>query len=150
MTPKQFEQLIKTNAKQLAKAFERTIPVKVGVAAEQHFKDNFRKGGFVNGGLKAWKPAKRQSDPKNPDRAYKTLMSRRNNLYSSIRHSVKPYTAVVSTDVPYAQAHNEGANNAGRGHRTRIPKRQFMGESRELTNKVQRLVVAEINKILKP
>lgn len=58
MTPKQFEQLIKTNAKQLAKAFERTIPVKVGVAAEQHFKDNFRKGGFVNGGLKAWKPAK--------------------------------------------------------------------------------------------
>ena len=63
---------------------------------------------------------------------------------------MKPYTAVVSTDVPYAQAHNEGTNNAGRGHRTRIPKRQFMGESRELTNKVQRLVVAEINKILKP
>ena len=64
MTPKQFEQLIKTNVKQLAKAFERTIPVKVGVAAEQHFKDNFRKSGFVNGGLKAWKPAKRHAQRK--------------------------------------------------------------------------------------
>ena len=149
MTPKQFEKQIERHAQQLAQAFQRRIPVKVAVAAEHHFRDNFRKGGFVNGGLHRWKPSKRRSNPKHPDRAYGTLMSRRDHLYSSVRHSTRPYTAVVSTDVPYAQAHNEGTNNAGRGHRTRIPKRQFMGDSKELTEQVKKIVTDEVDKILK-
>ena len=150
MTPEQFLRLIKQHSRQLAEAFQRRVPVKVAVKAEHHFKDSFRKGGFVNGGLHRWKPSKRQSNPKHPDRAYGTLLSRRNHLYSSIRHSTRPYVAVVSTNVPYAKAHNEGTDNAGRGHKTRVPKRQFMGDSKELTEQVRSIVTQEINKILKP
>ena len=36
------------------------LPRKVGVIATNHFKDNFRKSGFVNGGVRPWQKAKRQ------------------------------------------------------------------------------------------
>lgn len=51
MTPEQFEQKLRQNREALKQAIRRTIPVKMGNAAERHFKDNFRKGGFVDGSL---------------------------------------------------------------------------------------------------
>ena len=59
MTPEQFEQKLRQNREALKQAIRRTIPVKMGNAAERHFKDNFRKGGFVDGSLHRWKPSKR-------------------------------------------------------------------------------------------
>ena len=39
----------------------RRLPIYAGKTATQHFKDNFTKGGFVNGGLQPWTPSKRLS-----------------------------------------------------------------------------------------
>lgn len=39
----------------------RKLPVYAGRTAQQHFRDNFHKGGFVNGGLQPWTPSKRLS-----------------------------------------------------------------------------------------
>lgn len=39
----------------------RKMPVMVGRMAKDHFQDNFRQGGFVNGGLHPWPKAKRLS-----------------------------------------------------------------------------------------
>lgn len=149
MTPQQFQRQLQRHQQQLQQAFSRTLPVKVGVAAEQHFRDNFRKGGFVNGGLHRWKPSKRIGKQKGAAGQYKTLLSSRNHLYNSVKHRWVPYTAIVETNVPYAAAHNEGTNNAGRGHHTHIPKRQFIGDSRELTDKAKVIILKEVNRILK-
>lgn len=48
MTHEQFEQKLRQNREALKQAIRRTIPIKMGNAAERHFKDNFRKGGFVD------------------------------------------------------------------------------------------------------
>jgi len=148
MTPEQFQNMLRTKQNELKKLITRTLPVKVGNEAVNHFRDNFRKEGFVNNGLKPWKPSKRKSNPKHPDRAYNTLMSRRNNLYRSIRKKVEIASVTIYTNVPYAAAHNEGTNNAGRGHKTRIPKRQFMGQSKELDDKAQKIIREELEKLM--
>lgn len=57
--------------------------MKAGTIAVIHFRDNFRAEGFVDASLERWKPSKRKSTPKHY--AYKTLLSRRQNLYKSIR-----------------------------------------------------------------
>lgn len=42
--------------------FNNALPRQVGTIAVNHFKDNFRKQGFQNGGIKPWKDVKRR-DP---------------------------------------------------------------------------------------
>ena len=148
MTPLQFELQLRRNKEALGRLITRTLPVKAGTIAVQHFRDNFRQEGFVDSSLQPWKPAKRKSDPKNPDNAYKTLLSRRNNLYKSIQKKVAPGVATVYTDVPYAAAHNEGTNRAGRNHRVRIPKRQFIGRSKQLEDKVRDMIDREVRKVI--
>ena len=148
MTPLEFEQQLRRNKEALGRLITRTLPVKAGTIAVQHFRDNFRQEGFVDSSLQLWKPAKRKSDPKNPDNAYKTLLSRRNNLYKSIRKKTAPGVATVYTDVPYAAAHNEGTDRAGRNHRVRIPKRQFMGQSKQLDDKVRKMIDSEVRKVI--
>lgn len=149
MTPDQFKQRLQLQRKELKQAFARTLPVKVGAAAEAFARDNFRRQGFLDSSLKSWTPAKRRSDPKNPDRAYGTLLSRRRALYMSIKHRVQPGVAIVYSNVPYAAAHNEGTNNAGRGHRTRLPKRQFIGASKTFAAQALKIIETELSRILK-
>lgn len=149
MTPEQFKGLLQSQRKELKQAFARTLPVKIGTAAQNFACDNFRRQGFLDGSLQAWTPSKRRSDPKNPDRAYGTLLSRRRALYMSIKHRVQPGVAIVYSNVPYAAAHNEGTSNAGRGHRTRLPKRQFLGASKTFAAQAMQIIDKEISRILK-
>lgn len=87
----------------------RKLPVAAGKLAKQHFQDNFRKGGFVNGGLTPWPPAKRlSSGGKGADSKYRTLMSSRNHLYSSINYTPGVAKVTIFNDVIYAPIHNEG------------------------------------------
>lgn len=51
-------------------------------------------------------------------------------------------------DVPYAQIHNEGGK-AGRGGSATIPKRQYMGQTRELTEIQLKRIVSYVDKIWK-
>lgn len=148
MTPKQFESLLKEQKQAIAHAIKRTIPVKLATAAQHHFRDNFQQSGFVDEGIKPWKRSKRQDDPKHPDRAYKTLLSRRDHLYMSIDKRIKPGVAIIYSNVPYAAAHNEGTRNAGRSHRVVLPKRQFIGPSKTLDEKARKIIDTEIKRIL--
>lgn len=148
MTPQEFEQHLRRHKEALGRLITRTLPVKAGTIAVQHFRDNFRQEGFVDSSLQPWKPSKRKSDPKNPDNAYKTLHSRREHLSRSIQKKVAPGVATVYTDVPYAAAHNEGTNRAGRNHRVKIPKRQFIGRSKRLEDKVRDMIDREVRKVI--
>lgn len=159
MTQQEFLNLINKKQAEIKQLVDRTLPIKAGAEAKSHFQENFRMGGFVNGGLQRWKPSKRigksvMRKGKNGRRRitpaankYGTLLSSRNHLYSSIRYIPSAGEVRIVNEVPYAIVHNEG-RRAGRGKGFQMPKRQFIGESRELNQKVMQLIEAELRKIL--
>ena len=95
--------------KDIETLISRKLPVAAGKYAKQHFQDNFRQGGLVNGGLHPWPPAKRLSSGESgADSQYKTLMSSRNHLFSSINYTPGIAKVTIFNDVVYAAIHNEG------------------------------------------
>lgn len=95
--------------KEVENLISRKLPVAAGKYAKQHFQDNFRQGGFVDGGLHPWSPAKRlSSGGKGADSRYGTLMSSRNHLFSSINYTPGVAKVTIFNDVVYAPIHNEG------------------------------------------
>ncbi len=95
--------------KEVENLISRKLPVAAGKYAKRHFQDNFRQGGFVDGGLHPWPPAKRlSSGGKGADSRYGTLMSSRNHLLSSINYTPGVAKVTIFNDVVYAPIHNEG------------------------------------------
>jgi len=60
MTLKQFTEELASHAKEVDHLMKRKLPVMVGRMAKDHYQENFRKGGFVNGGLHQWPQAARR------------------------------------------------------------------------------------------
>lgn len=74
MTMEQFLNTIKIKQREFNTLMNRTLPIKEGAEAKAHFEENFIKGGFVNNGLKKWKPAnKLSSTRKDAKYRYKIL-----------------------------------------------------------------------------
>lgn len=107
MDAKNIEKLVGKAKNDILKEVTDRLPRKVGVIAVNHFKQNFRDGGWLDGGLHPWKRTRRQ-DSKSPDAKYGPLTSRRNHLMRSIQSSTGPGTVTVENPVPYAAIHNEG------------------------------------------
>lgn len=202
---KDFAKLIEQKRNELDKMMRRKMPVIAGRMAKDHFQENFRKGGFVNGGLNPWPQAKRLSSGRTDAASnYGTLLSGRNHLFSSIKYIPSDYRVKVSNELVYAPIHNWGGTvsvtvtdrmrrfawakfykasghrrkaNTGqkkgtkrRGKQTKdnpqasfwkglaltkkkklnihIPQRQFLGESKELTDKINERIEKEIRTIL--
>lgn len=109
MDIKDFARLVKAKRAELDTLMRRNMPVIAGRMAKDHFQDNFRKGGFVNGGLHPWKPAKRLASGDTGAAAnYGTLLSGRNHLFSSIKYMPGDYRVRVANEVRYAPLHNWG------------------------------------------
>jgi len=129
---------------------DRTLPVKAGNVAVEHFRDNFRQGGFVDGGLQKWKPSKRlSSGSKSAAGNRPTLMSERDLLFSDIKKTTRNGEVIIhttETTQDYAAVHNEGLRS-GRGRGFQMPKRQFIGDSKELNDKIENLIESELSKI---
>lgn len=101
--------MIKKHQKEIDALMRRKIPVIAGRMAKDHFQDNFRKGGFVDNGLRPWTPSKRlSSGGTSASSHYGTLLSSRNHLFSSIAYAPAPYSVTVRNNVPYATVHNDG------------------------------------------
>lgn len=172
--------------KEVQRAARSTIPRAVAKMAAEHFQENFRKGGFVNGGLKKWPEVKRRNpssswygfEYKGDKRTFykfkrnrKTglttksksqkklnysptatrrgvLTSKRNYLMNSIKGRVVAGTPVVRTDAPHAQIHNEGGAFKVFGkHSATMPKRQFIGPSKELNQVIEEHITNTVNQI---
>ena len=162
----QFIKGLDAKQREIGHAIKRTLPIKVGRIATDHFKENFRKGGFVNGGLHPWQPAKRQlSGSKRATDNYGTLLSSRKHLFGSIKYIPGDGSVVVRSNLIYAPIHNWGGTiyqqrkrkNAGKGKKSlalpkrvaiTIPQRQFLGESKELDDKIHQKIESELEKII--
>jgi len=55
MSPEEFIKHLQSSQSQIKKLIENKLPRLIGKHAVDHFRENFTKGGFVNGGLQKWK-----------------------------------------------------------------------------------------------
>lgn len=204
--PKKLERMVSKIKEQVELEVNDRLPRKVGIIAVQHFKQNFRDSGFLDGGLRPWKKSQRElRGGMGASARYKTLTSARNHLMSSTQAHIGQGEVSIENPVPYAVIHNEGGtivsnptitpkmrkyawamayklsgrkrgSTGKRGKRTggdkeaipeeakkwmalaltkktkikiraKMPKRQFIGESRELMQKVSKEVNDSIQRI---
>ena len=111
MDLKQFQQQLARQQREIEQAMRRTLPVKVGRIAKDHYQENFRKGGFVNGGLHPWQPTRRQqSGSKSAAANYGPLLSGRKHLYGGLKYIPGDYRVLVRDDLKYAPIHNWGGD----------------------------------------
>lgn len=106
---KNLDDLIKSKRKQLETLMQRKMPVMVGRMAKDHFQDNFRQGGFVNGGLHPWPKAKRLLSGRTDAASNNgTLLSGNKTLFKSVAYVPSDYRVRIFNDVIYAPIHNWG------------------------------------------
>lgn len=204
MDIKEFSKLIRTKQKEIDTLMRRKMPIRVGNMAKRHFQDNFRKSGFVNGGLHPWPKTKRQlSGGTSAASQHKPLLSNRNHLFNAVRYVPGDYRVKIVNDVPYAPIHNWGGvttpavtpkmrrfawamyyqaagkpNGKANGRRSaekapggtlspeaqmwrglaltkkkrlriKVPRRQFIGPSQELEQRIRTDVEQQVESILK-
>ena len=148
ISPEQFLHLLEKQAAEVETLMKR-VPVIVGVEAVNHFKENFRIEGFEEPGT--WQDVKRRTNPTRPDHAAasrKILTGETGNLGRSIQYEAQEAQVTVFSDVAYAEAHNEGTATAGRNRNLTIPKRQFIGDSKKLEEKIEKEIDDRLKKIL--
>ena len=103
----ELERKIARLKKEIERELYDRLPRKVGIVAVRHFKQNFREGGFVDGGVRPWKRTRRQNS-KGTDSRYTPLTSRRNHLMRSIQSEPGRGEVTITNPVEYAAIHNEG------------------------------------------
>lgn len=192
MNAKQIADIIARAPKQVERAMRDEIPRKAAIIAKNHFRQNFRDGGFTDDGLHAWKKTRRQE----AGSPYKPLTSERNHLMNSVDAVPAPGQVTVVNPVPYARIHNEGGTihtnptvtpkmrkmawakaysiaGVSKGDKLpkdlpeearkwralaltrkeklnikiKMPRRKFIGDSKELRIKINQIVINKLNEI---
>lgn len=203
MTIKELEKQLQAKQQEVDRLMRREMPVATGNIAIRHYKENFRRSGFVNGGLQPWSITKRQLSGGKSAMSNKGPLLQSGRLMRGVRNSVSDYRVKVLNDVPYAATHNWGGivrprvtpkmrgyawfmyykltgrspsikgatKSSKKGHKfkesteakmwerlaltkkkklqIRIPKRQFIGQSRELDTSLQTELEKRLEAILK-
>lgn len=131
-------------ADRLPELINDDLPDILGQAAVDLFKQNFQDEGFFGSG---WKEVKRrQGGAKGAAASRPILTGERGDLGRSIKYDAKEGRAEVYSDIPYAAAHNEGTKTAGRNHKVTIPKRQFIGDHKELDYALEKEITDFLDK----
>ena len=116
--------------------FQKEIPILLANQAEQHFKEGFRKGGFQTDKSRQGWPERKGGR----DRSRAILVKTADLLNDIKRRQVNKKRVVVGTrNIPYAERHNEGLSG--------MPRREFIGDSKELDRKNKRLIERELKKV---
>lgn len=115
----------------------------MGTDAKNHFVKSFRNQGFEDETIQKWQPRKRKSyrtrNGRVVDDTNRAILVKTGDLRRSIRVISRSYrTIVLGSDLPYAQIHNDGLNGLAYGkHPFKMPKRQFIGHSKKLIDKLR-------------
>ena len=159
----------------LTKLYNR-FPDIAAIEAVNFSKERFVRKNWLDKSPKAWKARKPSpewhSEEQKKAASRGSLMVKSGRLKRSVRKiAVTRNSVTIGTDVPYAEAHNDGAiinqsitikahsrKRKGREHkvkshkrsrRLQLPERKFIGESAILLRRIERLVQREITDILK-
>lgn len=109
MTPEEFAKHLKARAEELRRAYADRWPRMMRAEAVEHFREGFRRGGFIDKSLDKWDVTRRQTVPFNgaPGK-YTPLNSRTGSLMHSIDGRLEPGGVTIFSDEPHAAIHNEG------------------------------------------
>lgn len=135
------------------KALENAV-VEVGNTAKNFFVENFRKQGFDDKTVQRWKPRKRTTYRTKSGRIVndttRAILVKTGDLRRSIIRvpNRAAMSVKIQTDLIYAKVHNDGLR-AGRGKGFIMPKRQFIGDSYNLNDKVKAVIVKRLDKVFK-
>lgn len=127
-------------------AFEltlRSLKDEVGQMAVKHFEKSFDLQGFNDNPIIPWKPTKRVRDKRSRGKILVQTGALKKSLKYRSRVGKRTWSVTVSSPLIYANVHNEGLMS-GRGAGFKMPKRQFMGNSYLLNNKIQKRIELRI------
>jgi phage gpG-like protein len=116
------------------------LPKLVASDIRNYFVNSFRRQGFDG---QKWQEVKRREKENQTAKDKKPILIQTGRLRRSVNESIRKTTwdeIVLGIDTPYAKYHNEGTD--------KIPKRQFMGQSKELDEKVKNRIEKTIKKII--
>jgi phage gpG-like protein len=122
---------------------------RAAVKAVEFYKMNFRKQAFVNNGEHPWQELKkRKQDKKKGVPINHKILTGTGDLARSIKFkSLGGGQALIYSEKVYANVHNEGLR-AGRGKGFVMPKRQFVGDSKELRDEIDKMAIEFVTKKL--
>lgn len=129
----------------------RNMVTIMGNDAKNHFDASFTKQGFVDDTLVKWKPRERTERSRSGSRGILIGLRSKGglSLHNSLRkHRQGQYAIRITTNVPYANVHNEGLR-AGRGKGFKMKKRQFVGYSAVLNRSLIKKFNDKIQSIFK-
>lgn len=135
---------------QLFKRTKKTLPKIIGNDAKNFFLLNFRQGGFTDRSFKRWPQRFRRISRTRSSRTAKEPA----NLIKSgaLRRGVRVIDArfdkisVGVKGIVYARRHNEGITDKNGNE---MPQRQYIGDSKKLTAKIEKRIFKEIDKVFK-
>lgn len=142
---------VRKQVEQATRYLRGPVYTNIGVEAVRHFKQSFHDEGFSDKSEKdmTWDEVKRtKKEKKNAYDDRKILTGETGELGSSISYQRAGRGIVITSPKVYAQVHNEGGH-AGRGAGFTMKKRQFIGPSEILDNKIQKKIEKRLNKIFK-
>jgi phage gpG-like protein len=143
--------LFKEDLRKLQKAF-RELPYAVAEELQEFTEENFRKEEFQNKGSGKWKARNKDPESGKERTRRRALLVQSGEMKNSIDTEVRGMDVSIGISDPdiaqYAQVHNEGLR-AGRGKGFTMPKRQFMGPSEELDERVEKIADALFDEIFK-
>ena len=155
--------ILQQQQQQIQRTLDQFVDI-MGVEARNHFVKSFKDQGFTDQTIEKWEPRKdevattggidfRRSrtgfiDSNATNRA---ILVKTGDLRRSIRIVAKTADSVtIGTDLPYAQIHNEGGKGMAFGrYEFDMPKRQFMGDSQKLIEKLKLMLQKKIKQIFR-
>ena len=162
---KQFSIDFKRQVKSIETFMKKDLHRIVKREALNHFEGSWDKQGFTDTTLKKWaprtEPAKKFKKSggklksyqrwKAKDKGRAILVSHRTDtkgghLKDSLRGEIRGSKVIIATDKVYARVHNEGGR-AGRGKGFTMKKRQFIGDSEKLNQRIINKIDKQIDKI---
>jgi phage gpG-like protein len=156
MAKKLSPQLEKAQAK--LKLESKVILAQASNEAVNFFKANFKRQGFLDRSLHKWKPRKKVKKKgkfvaNDPGRGILIGKGSGKLKRSIARTALSTKRAIIGvrgkTTPKYASVHNFGLRSGRpKGGSFDMPKRQFMGESHDLSKKISRLIEKRVKKIL--
>lgn len=131
--------------KQLFLLTKRKIPLRIANTVQNHFLKGFdRGGGSTNTSVGGWKARKTSRSSRERKRSVgRALLVRSGKLRSDIRKKKISFRNITvgTNSIPYAGFLNDGT--------PRMVQREFIGESRVLDKKVEKILNQELDKLFK-
>lgn len=153
---------LENKAKEVKRYIDRDAPRIVAKMARDHAKQSFQDEGFTDDTFQKWDEVKRRKEEnlkrgkrggilkkQAAAQTRKILTGESKDLKKSIQSDIISSELVeIGSDLLYAIPHNEGTDNAGRNNNVKLPKRQFLGKSKQLEKEITEKFEKDLTKIL--